>query len=246
MFGSCCSVFVGGGDKDKEKGSGKESKEKGGAKKDTGDKPSERGKEQPAPAPAPKVAPAPKPKVEPKAAAAGNETGAVLWTSQQKSEGGGTGGGGDLDTASNASTVMSNRSGMSSIGSEFINDRMGGRRGESGIQKIMKGFVKGMVKGKEMSVLSVDGQLRNCTCSFDRKLKNFVIEINQTRRKVPLSTVNEVCQGNEPEDIDTPLDDLCSTLVVESGECITFRFNNIEERENFAMCLQILVDGQQR
>eukprot|EP00439_Symbiodinium_sp_Y106_P074203 s1165_g14.t1 len=33
--------------------------------------------------------------------------------------------------------------------------------------------------------------------------------------------------------------------VLESGECLSFRFKDVGERENFAMCLQIIVDGHQ-
>jgi len=113
------------------------------------------------------------------------------------------------------------------------------------IQSQMKSFVKGMVRGREMNVLSVDGQLRACTCSFDRKLRNYNIVISKETRSIPLSKFKEVFQGTEPEDIATPLDDLCATFVLESGECLSFRFKDTAERENFAMCLQIIVDGHQ-
>ena len=41
------------------------------------------------------------------------------------------------------------------------------------VQVMIKQFVKVMVRGQEMNVLSADGQLRVCTCSFDRKLRVF-------------------------------------------------------------------------
>jgi hypothetical protein len=110
----------------------------------------------------------------------------------------------------------------------------------------MKQFVKGMVRGREMTVLSVDGQLRTCVCSFDRKLRNFSIIINKETRTIPLSSFREVFQGTEPEDIATPLDELCATFVLHSGECLSLRFKDVLERENFAMCLQIIVDGHQQ
>merc|ERR1712007_185482 len=106
------------------------------------------------------------------------------------------------------------------------------------------GFVRSMVRGKQMGVVSPDGQDRTCTCSLDKRLKHFVIELKGSTRKIPLTSVTEVYQGKEPEDIDTPLDELCSTLTLEQGECITFHFNDVPSREHFAMCLQVLVDGQ--
>lgn len=154
------------------------------------------------------------------------------------------------ETASAASTqknsTRSAYSGASSIGSEFIRDQIPThQRDVAKIQAQMKGFVKSMVRGREMNVLSVDGQLRACTCSFDRKLRHYNIVISKETRSIPLAKIREVFQGAEPEDIATPLDELCATFVLESGECLSFRFKDVPERENFAMCLQIIVDGHQ-
>lgn len=159
-----------------------------------------------------------------------------------------------LDTCDGGSSVVNLRkqstrscsgySNASSIRSEFINEHIPPHQREvARIQHQMKSFVKGMVKGREMNVLSVDGELRSCICSFDRKLKNYSVVISKETRKIPLASFTEVYQGKEPEDIETPLDELCCTLVLDNGECLTFRFKDVEERENFAMCLQIIVDG---
>ena len=40
-----------------------------------------------------------------------------------------------------------------------------------------------MLKGREIHVLAVDGQLRLCTCLLDRKLKTLTIEMNGLERK---------------------------------------------------------------
>lgn len=152
------------------------------------------------------------------------------------------------ETGSTAKTSARSAGGCSasSLGSEFISEQIPAHRREvARIQSQMKIFVKGMVRGRDMSVLSVDGQLRACTCSFDRKLRNYNIVINRETRSIALSKFREVFQGTEPEDIATPLDELCATFVLENGECLTFRFRDIEEREHFAMCLQIIVDGHQ-
>eukprot|EP00927_Polykrikos_kofoidii_P031184 TRINITY_DN26853_c0_g1_i1.p1 TRINITY_DN26853_c0_g1~~TRINITY_DN26853_c0_g1_i1.p1 ORF type:complete len:251 (-),score=40.06 TRINITY_DN26853_c0_g1_i1:522-1274(-) len=146
-----------------------------------------------------------------------------------------------------SSAKQSNRSfysNASSVGSEFINAQIPPHQREVlRIQSTMKAFVKGMVRGRQLSVLCVDGQLRTCTCSFDRKLRNYSIVINKETRSIELSRFREVFQGTEPKDIATPLDDLCATFVLDNGECLTFRFDTVPDRENFAMCLQIIVDG---
>lgn len=158
-----------------------------------------------------------------------------------------------LDSCDAASVASSQKhstrsaySNASSIGSEFINDQIPAHQREvARIQSQMKAFVKGMVKGRDMSVLSVDGQVRSCTCSFDRKLKNYNILISKETRSIPLAKFREVFQGTEPEDIATPLDQLCCTFVLDNGECLTFRFKDVPEREQFAVCLQMIVDAHQ-
>mmetsp|Transcript_65286 Transcript_65286/g.123676 ORF Transcript_65286/g.123676 Transcript_65286/m.123676 type:complete len:242 (+) Transcript_65286:96-821(+) len=151
------------------------------------------------------------------------------------------------ETASVVSSAKSSaRSTMSSVASELINQSIPPRQRETTkIQQAMKKFVRSMVRGEKMGVVSPDGQMRTCTCSLDKRLKNFVIELKGSTRRIPLQSVSDVYQGTEPEDIDTPLDELCSTLTLDSGECITFHFPDVPSRENFAMCLQILADGQQ-
>eukprot|EP00434_Breviolum_minutum_P035809 symbB.v1.2.031710.t1/scaffold3711.1/size51609/3 len=63
---------------------------------------------------------------------------------------------------------------------------------------------------------AVDGQLRACTCSFDRKLRHYNIIISKETRSIPLNKFREVFQGTEPDDIATPLDELCATMVTPS------------------------------
>ncbi|CAE8653894.1 unnamed protein product [Polarella glacialis] len=161
---------------------------------------------------------------------------------QQKGDHGGQSDADNVDTASMASSRSAKSMGtQSSVCSEFIQERMPASK----IQAEMKTFVRSMVRGRSMGAVSPDGQLRTCSCSLDKRLKHFVIEIKGSVRRIGLSEISEVYQGQEPEDIDTPLDELCSTLMLESGECISFHFPDVVQREHFAMCLQILVDGQQ-
>merc|ERR1711862_908588 len=116
----------------------------------------------------------------------------------------------------------------SSMASDFIQEKLGNKQRESNkIQQEMKKFVRTMVRGQQMGVLIPDGQLRTCTGSLDKRLKHFVIELKGSQRKIPLASVVEVYQGDEPKDIDTPLDECCSTLSLEQGECITFHFPDV-------------------
>lgn len=148
------------------------------------------------------------------------------------------------NTSEPKNSARSAISGTSSIGSEFVNEHIPeAQREVVRIKAMVKSFVKGMIKGKEMNFLSVDGQLLSCTCSFDRKLRNFSITFNTETRHIALKRVKEVFQGMEPTDVDTPLDELCASFVLDNDECFTFRFEDVAARENFAMGLQIIVDG---
>merc|ERR1712227_391236 len=120
-----------------------------------------------------------------------------------------------MGTVSAASTTKNSTrsacSGGSSIGSDFMSSDV------LGTQSQMKHFVKGMVRGREMSVLSVEGEVRLCYCSFDRKLRNYELLINKEVRTIPLYKMKEIFQGTEPDDIATPLDELCCTVVLDNG-----------------------------
>lgn len=152
------------------------------------------------------------------------------------------------DTMSVASSHVSGRSirsSTSTVASEYINECIGSTRLQEAakIQQAMKSFVRSMVRGQQMGVISPDGALRTCNCSLDKKLKKFKLQLKGSVREIPLADMSEVFQGTEPEDIKTPLDELCATIMLESQECISFHFNDVPAREHFATCLQILVDG---
>lgn len=108
-----------------------------------------------------------------------------------------------------------------------------------------RNFVKLMILGKEMTLLSENGQLQACTCSLDKKLQNFRITIGNEMQTIHLSKIMEIFQGLEPEDIQTPLDDLCTTIALATSQCFTFRFETQEERMHFAYSLQVLVDAHE-
>jgi len=42
------------------------------------------------------------------------------------------------------------------------------------------------------------------------------------------------------------LDELCATLLLEKGECISFRFPDLEKRDTFVLCLSMFADGQKK
>jgi len=143
------------------------------------------------------------------------------------------------------STLGTTLSSAASSGrSGFLEDTIPTHKGDvMRIQSQVKTFTKSMVRGKEMSFLSADGEIRNCTCSFDRRLQKYNLLINKEMRSFPLVNIKEVFRGVEPGSIPTPLEELCATIMLDTGECLSFRFADVRECETFSLYLQIIVDG---
>lgn len=108
---------------------------------------------------------------------------------------------------------------------------------------VIKDFVKEMVRGRKMSVISKAGAIRACTVFLGRKLDTFKIQAGNNTKKIPLTDITDLHIGQDGPSIDTPLDDLCCTMALAAGECLTFRFSDITARDTFAMCMLMFVNG---
>eukprot|EP00747_Dinoflagellata_sp_TGD_P166984 gnl/TRDRNA2_/TRDRNA2_190629_c0_seq1.p1 gnl/TRDRNA2_/TRDRNA2_190629_c0~~gnl/TRDRNA2_/TRDRNA2_190629_c0_seq1.p1 ORF type:complete len:216 (+),score=59.62 gnl/TRDRNA2_/TRDRNA2_190629_c0_seq1:104-751(+) len=113
-------------------------------------------------------------------------------------------------------------------------------------KRIIKEFVKSMVKGKGLAVVTASGKIRNCFVSLSRQLDKLKIKANaqeKQAREVLLADIDEIVAGAAAgesaacEGLETPLDDLTVTLALTSEECITFRMPDVEQRDTFVMCL---------
>merc|ERR1712072_627433 len=101
--------------------------------------------------------------------------------------------------------------------------------------KMVKDFVRQMVKGRDMSVLRADGALKPVLCRLSRELDVLKIKAGDQTRKVPLGDVERVVHGAEElSDLEIPLDESCSTLeLATDGECISFKFPERKAAELF-------------
>jgi len=114
------------------------------------------------------------------------------------------------------------------------------------VKKMVKEFTRQMVKGREMGVLRADGAPKLVNCSLSRSLDVFRIKSGEQVQKVQLVDVCRVIYGDPEElsDLETPLDHTCSTLELQSNECISFKFPDQKAAELFTMCMSIFIDGQ--
>lgn len=137
----------------------------------------------------------------------------------------------------------------STAASSTASSHKGQEGGGASAQKVVKEFVRAFVKGRKISVLTANGGVAECFATLDRKLTTFSIQRtgtkNSKKREIPLEQVAEISVGNEAEEeLGLPLDDLCTTLLLEDGQGIAFRFEDVESRDTFALCFSMFVDAR--
>ena len=126
---------------------------------------------------------------------------------------------------------------------EMVDDSVTSKEQRQQAKEVVKSFVKDMVKGRKMNVMTQAGQLKTCVVSLSRQLDTLKIKVGTQTRSIPLRDIDEIAAGSDVEGIATPLDDLCATLIL-SDDCITFRFVDLNGRDTFVMCLLMFCNGQ--
>lgn len=64
------------------------------------------------------------------------------------------------------------------------------------------------------------------------------------QRVVELRDVEEIHPGADVQGIDTPVDELCATLILTQGDCITFRLADLNARDTFVYCVLMFCNSQ--
>lgn len=106
-------------------------------------------------------------------------------------------------------------------------------------KKMVTDFTTQMVRGRHLQLMSTSGQLSMALVSLARTLDALKVKPAKAGkvRKIDLVDVREIQVGKEVDGIDTPVNDLCSTLKLASGDAITFQHKDIESRDTFVMVL---------
>eukprot|EP00931_Biecheleriopsis_adriatica_P102502 TRINITY_DN77465_c0_g1_i1.p1 TRINITY_DN77465_c0_g1~~TRINITY_DN77465_c0_g1_i1.p1 ORF type:complete len:428 (-),score=104.42 TRINITY_DN77465_c0_g1_i1:43-1326(-) len=121
----------------------------------------------------------------------------------------------------------------------------GPKKSSSEIKKLVKDFVREMVKGREMNVLCQDGSMVPVKAGITKALDTLRMKSQGTSRNVLLADVETCITGESEElsDLETPLDDCCATLVLNGSECISFKFAEQKRAELFTLCMNLFIDG---
>lgn len=140
-------------------------------------------------------------------------------------------------------SVRSVDSASSSTGSGYVSlsDEQKARE-MAKLQGMIKDFVKEVLQGVYLDVVLEDGSLMSCRCCMDNKLTIISLQVRDTVRHINLLEIQEICSGKELRNIrtTTPLDDLCTTLVMTNDQCVSFKFRDVSAREHFATCMKVL------
>merc|ERR1719235_83921 len=99
-----------------------------------------------------------------------------------------------------------------------------------------------MTQGRPYQVVVEHGNTEPCTLSLTPNLQCLQLYAAGVTHDIPLRNIKDVCPGKMLENKSTPilLDDLCNTLVLRNNECVTFRFIDLKERDEFTKCIKVL------
>mmetsp|Transcript_119554 Transcript_119554/g.338991 ORF Transcript_119554/g.338991 Transcript_119554/m.338991 type:complete len:197 (-) Transcript_119554:65-655(-) len=110
-------------------------------------------------------------------------------------------------------------------------------------QSDMKDFIRCLVKGVQVMLLSVDGDVVASTLSIDRQLTTLLLRRDSptAKRPIPLEEVREFVVGEAGgAEFNLATHECCVTLVLGSDHGLSFSFQTLEERDAFVFCLTML------
>jgi hypothetical protein len=110
------------------------------------------------------------------------------------------------------------------------------------LREMMKCFVQETVAGKAVEMVVQDGRSDAGTLKLTPNLQFFQLETCGVIHDIPLRSVRDVCPGKLADSGSAPVkpDELCSTVVLKNGECVTFRLRDDAERDRFTRCVKVL------
>mmetsp|Transcript_84063 Transcript_84063/g.195501 ORF Transcript_84063/g.195501 Transcript_84063/m.195501 type:complete len:298 (+) Transcript_84063:80-973(+) len=125
-------------------------------------------------------------------------------------------------------------------------------------RRMVERFVKSLIKGIRILVISTSGDLIECIISVDREITMLLLErakgTEANRRTIPFKQIHKICQHHpilppgafQGSDLKLRVDDLCVALLLKDGQMLSFSFENGEQRKTFAWCISSFVDGQKK
>eukprot|EP00928_Gymnodinium_smaydae_P096768 TRINITY_DN8612_c0_g5_i1.p1 TRINITY_DN8612_c0_g5~~TRINITY_DN8612_c0_g5_i1.p1 ORF type:complete len:429 (-),score=63.90 TRINITY_DN8612_c0_g5_i1:358-1485(-) len=116
-------------------------------------------------------------------------------------------------------------------------------------KEVVEMFVRQMVAGVNLEIMGPSGP-QQVRCSMQPDLRDLLLTASDNScRSVSLADVKAVLLSDEASKLGLPgitLDELCATVELKSGDCATFRFQDVEQRERFVLCIRIFASAHQQ
>lgn len=109
-----------------------------------------------------------------------------------------------------------------------------------------------MVKGREIAIVSSSGKADTvCTVSLDKKLTAMSLSRptgksgKMSTKEIPMEDITQISTGADDDEEDAAnTDELCARFFLKDAGSVAFRFNDMEERDTFVLCMSMFVDGR--
>mmetsp|Transcript_4093 Transcript_4093/g.9081 ORF Transcript_4093/g.9081 Transcript_4093/m.9081 type:complete len:241 (+) Transcript_4093:65-787(+) len=110
------------------------------------------------------------------------------------------------------------------------------------LRLLIRQFVQRLLRGAEFLIVLEGGEEAPSQLFISKDLHELQLHFLGSQHGIDIKNIQRICPGKDLKNIWTsiPLDDLCSTLVLKNGECVTFKLGSIPERDDFGKCLNIL------
>jgi hypothetical protein len=105
-------------------------------------------------------------------------------------------------------------------------------------------FKETMKRGKEFYILKADGEMQDVECALSKGHDVLRMRWEFQTREIPIRDMLGVLTSEQVAALSLGFrsDDLCATIELATGECITFKFGHVEACERFVFCMRMLVD----
>jgi len=109
------------------------------------------------------------------------------------------------------------------------------------LRSVMRQFLRDLMRGKSYLVV-MENSTESCTMSLAPSLLCLHLRMRGKVHDIPVKTIKDIRPGELSDDGFTPafVDALCSTLVLQNRECVTFRFDTLQERDEFTKCIRAI------
>lgn len=109
------------------------------------------------------------------------------------------------------------------------------------VRQGMKRFIQALVRGKAVEMVVGDGGAVTGRLTLSSDLDYLRLAVPQeAEATIRVTDILQITPGTQVTGATIPLDDLCTTIVLKNRDCLTFRFEDLEEREQFTENMKIL------